>query len=94
MGRIAVFFKVKVLLLLETFVGKWVKQSMFAEIKTVNPHAVCLIKFSTTLICLALEDMVRKWLTRCKLVVSCYNGFWSARKSVIINWHFKTRKQL
>lgn len=84
----------KISVLLESFVEKWVKESSFAEIKSVNPYAVRVVVFSTTLICLALEDMVRKWLTHCKPVVSFYYSFCSSRKYLFINWHFKARKQL
>jgi len=85
LGGIAVFFKEKISLLPEMFVGKWVKESTFAEVKSVNPYAVHVV-FPTALICLTLEDMVRKRLTCCKPVVSHYNSFWSPRKYVVINW--------
>lgn len=49
--------------MLENSVGKWMKGSNSAEIKSANPYAVRVAGFSTMLICLALEDMVRKWLT-------------------------------
>lgn len=54
---ITVLFKMSISL--EIFLGKWLKEITFAEIKSANLHAIHIVVFSTTLMCLALEGMMR-----------------------------------